>query len=222
MITNRVKNYLILGLLALLLISGTLNIVQLNSAKQEQANRMADNLRNQIETAGHIALAKSYADRAREVDSVRTLERDSTKVVVRALKDETKAYKKTIAALRPLVGARIDSVPQLRDFVAAQDSTILKQDSTITSLEIANANEIKKATEIDELKRSEINEMVLTINGLQESVLFEQGETRKYKKQAGKRFGLGINAGWGVMSTGGEIRTGPVIQAGLQWRLLRF
>lgn len=222
MITNRVKNYTILGLFVLLLISGGYNIFQSKLRKASEVTAMLNEARNQTEIAGHKALAKSYADRAKEVDSVRTRDRDSVKVVVRALKDETRAYKKTIATLRPLVAPRIDSVPVLRDFVAAQDSTILKQDSTITSLEVANANEIGKAQEIDRLKRGEIGELVLTINGLQESVVFEQGESRKYKKQADKRFNLGVGAGYGVTSTGGEIRTGPTVNIALYYRLLRF
>lgn len=222
MITHRIKNIVILVLFVLLAVSASLNFIQVRNAKQEQLNAMLRNEQANTAIAASRALAKSYADRAREVDSVRTLERDSAKVVVRALKDETRAYKKTIATLRPLVAARIDSVPVLRDFVAAQDSTILKQDSTIVSLEEANANEVGRAAEMDQLKRKEIGELVSMINGLQENLVDEQDKARKAERKAKKRFGLAVNAGYGVMSTGGEIRTGPTVNAGLSYRLLRF
>lgn len=222
MITYKIKNLTILVLFVLLLISGGLNLYQSSLRKNDRIAAELSEARNQTEIAASRALAKSYADRAREVDSLRTLERDSSKVVVRALKEETRAYKKTVAILRPLVAPRIDSVPVLRDFVAAQDSTILKQDSTITVLEVAVTNEIGKAAEIDLLKRNEIGELVSMVNGLQDDLVTEQGKTRKAEKKAGKKFNLGVGAGYGVTSTGGEIRTGPVINLSIYYRLLRF
>jgi hypothetical protein len=212
------KNIIILSLLLLLLVSGGLNIFQNSLRKNDRIASELSEARNQTEIAASRALAKSYADRAREVDSVRTLERDSAKVVVRALKQETTAYKKTIAVLRPLVAPRIDSVPVLRDFVAAQDSTILKQDSTITVLEVAVSNEIGRAAEIDLLKRNEIGELVSMVNGLQNDLVTEQGKTRKAEKKAGKKFSVGPTAGYGFSKEG----LSPQIGISVQWRWLRF
>lgn len=74
MITHRIKNIALLVMAILLLISGGLNFIQLNSAKREQENRTADNLRNQIETEGHKARAKSFADQAEKSESKRILD----------------------------------------------------------------------------------------------------------------------------------------------------
>lgn len=103
-----------------------------------------------------------------------------------------------------------------------KDSIIAQQAAQISDLKAQLQNQADQFNDTQLANSGEINELVLAMNGLQESVVFEQSETRKWKNKADKRWGISVNAGYGVMSTGGEIRTGPTVNAGLSYRLLRF
>lgn len=179
MITHRIKNLTILALFVLLLISGIGNILQNKSRKNKELTELLNNALNQVEIEKHRARAEFYADRAREVDSLRVLERDLAKVAESALKIENQGYRKTISRLRPLITTHIDSIPDLRDFVASQDSLINGQDSLIMSLEFSCMAQVRSFEEVIRLNRAQIQEQVAVSNTLQEMVVSEQGKTRK-------------------------------------------
>lgn len=182
---NRWKNstWILAGILLLSLVG---NWFQINLRKNDRIAAELSEFRNQTEIAGHRALAKSFGDRAKEVDSLRVLERDSAKIAQRAAKIENQAIRKTLSRLRPLLAPKIDSIPDLRDFVALQDSLINGQDSLIMSLEFSCMAQVRSFEEVIRLNRAQIQEQIAVSNTLQEMLVSEQGKTRKAER--GKRF----------------------------------
>lgn len=126
----------------LILIMGLFIAYQCKSSKIQQLERFQENSRFQEQIQKHRDTAAMAAARFNELQAERSKLRDSVKVAVKASIEEIQGYKKVIAHLRPLVASKIDSFPDLRDFVAAQDSTIAQQDTLITSLQLAHSAEI--------------------------------------------------------------------------------
>jgi len=129
--------------LALIIVAmGFFIAYQCQSAKVQNLERLEGNRLTQERIAKLQEQAQSAAHRADELAIERGKLRDSVRVAVMSQKSEIQAFKKEIARLRPTVAAKIDSFPDLRAFVAYQDSTIEAQDSTITTLELGHSAEV--------------------------------------------------------------------------------
>lgn len=105
--------------------------------EHEQGERLHQEQVQALEDTARMAAGRRHD---LELELVRI--RDSAKVVQTGLKIEIKTYRSKLANLRPTVIVQIDSFPELKAFVALQDSTIDAQDKLIVSLELTHAAEI--------------------------------------------------------------------------------
>jgi len=142
---------------------------------------------------------QAFAKEARlnELEAERVRVRDSAKVSQNALKSEIKGNRKMIAELRKGVQPKLDSFPDLREFVALQDSTIEAQDSLITSLELSHAAEVVNLEKQLEEKGNQIMIERVKSDLWRDSAVQYEKERNKLTK--GKRF---RNVVIGVLTAG--------------------
>lgn len=181
-------------LLAILLaVSIGLNVSQWRQAKEEQLKRYLDNGRAQVEIAAKQAEIDTAAGRIQALQE--KVGKDSLKFRTReiARNAEIKGYKVAIARLRPLVAAKIDSFPDLRDFVANQDSVISKQDSLLRDTELFCQLQVRDLSKIIELQEQKYEAQKQITAAVTEQLAKETREHRKTKRRSAlKSVGLGI------------------------------
>lgn len=206
-------------LAVILLLSLLGNWLQFRSARDQELNILANNSKLQTEILKHTVTAKTAAARGDSIEVKRSLDSLKFEGQKSALLSQIRTHKKTIASMRPEVVPQIDSLPLVKEFVALQDSTITGQDSLIVVLERLSSSMHGSFTAEIMQKDIELNAEKAISNDWQASA---ENSMKLYQKIKKKKFSVGISGGMGVMSSGGEIRTGPVIQAGVQWSLWRF
>jgi hypothetical protein len=200
------KNIIILSLLLLLLISGGLNLFQNSLRKNDKIRADLKEISLLNENAVHKAnsdSAKAQESRTRaKIDS----ERASFKVALSKAEAEITRHKSNSAATRPKIQVLVDSIPDLRDFVAFQDSTIASQDTLITGLQLRHNAEVIDLNEIIKLQGQQIvSNMAIGENWRQMAENAQAGERREMKKKKFWRFlaGVGI-ATAGVLAITGQ------------------
>ena len=129
---------------------------------------------------------QSYADSAHKLTVRLALTRDSMKVAVNARKREIAELKKFIADRRPEIAERIDTIPDLREFVAVQDSIIERQDNLIRGMELSHSAEIVDLEEIIRLQEAKFKEQMAITAGFEQRLVVSEAETKKERK--GKKF----------------------------------
>lgn len=170
----------------LLLLLAILCFFLFQSNRELAKLRTEDNRRAQEVIAKHRDTIKTAVARINELEVRRTHEHDSAKVAQNSAKREIEAYKKTIIRLRPTVQAKIDSFPDLRAFVAAQDYLIQQQDSLIRSQDLFCAAQIRDFNEILALHQQKFEAQGQITDALTEQLAASTKETRKQKR--GKNF----------------------------------
>ena len=169
----------------IIVIMGLFIAYQCKSSKVDRLERSEDARLHQERVKGLEQQAASAGHRADELASSRGKLRDSVKIVLWASNDQIQTYKKTIARLRPLVAVRIDTIPDLRDFVAALDSTVAEQDTLIQSLQLAHSAEIVSY----ELELKERGRQILAKESIQvaleERLVSLERENRKQRRKTG-------------------------------------
>lgn len=145
--------------------------------------RMADNKRAQeviqnkelhiqtLDSAVSFVLMKARKDSA------------EFKVAQIASNEEIKGYKRTIAKLRPLIQDKIDSFPDLREFVSSQDSVIDKQDSLLRAQDLYCALQIKDFQEILALHQQKFAAQAQISDAWMDMATQAQKETSKEKRR---------------------------------------
>jgi hypothetical protein len=88
----------------------------------------------------------------------------------------------------------------------------------INAQELACRNQVTDLNHIVRLQGQEIAEALSLAEA--EKQRGDAAETAAF--EASGRWGIGLQSGWGVMSTGGEVRTGPNISAGVTYKLVGF
>ncbi len=115
---------------------------QCSNAKVQNLERLEGNRLTQQRIEELNQTAQTAAARINELEAERIRTRDSAIAAQSALKIEIKGYQKTIARLRPGIQPKIDSFPDLREFVALQDSVIVAQDTLINRMNLAHSAEV--------------------------------------------------------------------------------
>lgn len=155
--------------------------------------RMEDNRRAQETIARHRDTIKTVTARINELQAKGIKDRDSAKVAQSALKIEIRRYESKIASLRPKVQAKIDSFPDLRDFVANQDSVISRQDSLLRDTELFCQLQVRDLSKIIELQEQKFEAQKQITAAVTEQLAKETREHRKTKRRSAlKSVGLGI------------------------------
>jgi len=172
----------ILILSVLLLFSIGLNLYQGWQAKINQEFAFGRNIafNDAIEKARQTAAI--YADSVNELAIRLALTRDSVKVAQNARKEEIKAYRKTIENLRRPVAVMIDTIPDLREFVTAQDSIISKQDDLIRGMELSHSAELLDMNEIIRLQNHQLNQQMAITATFETELTATQGENNKLRR----------------------------------------
>jgi hypothetical protein len=180
------NNYLWGIVLFLLMVSAAGNYIQWKNANEEQNNAYAQNRRNQetIQRAGDSI--KTAAARINELEAKGIRTRDSAKVAQNAAKREIQAYRQTIAKLRPLVQAKIDSFPDLREFVSSQDSVISKQDSLLHDTELFCQLQVRDLQDIIRLQEQKYHAQAEISEAWRQQAVESQAEAKKERR--GKKF----------------------------------
>lgn len=175
------KNALII-VSALLLLSLGGNVYQVYHANLNRELRLAQNRYFQdIQVQAKVRFDSAEVQKNRKLSKIAS-ERDSFKVALVHAKAEIARHKRNATATRPKIQVLVDTIPDLRDFVAYQDSTIASQDSLIANLELRHSAEIVDLEEVVRLMRFQIQEQVLITNSLQGQVVEEQANTRKERR----------------------------------------
>lgn len=182
MITERIKTYTILAILILLFVSVSVNIFQHKLRKKADILASLKEISLLNENAVHKAAsdsAKAQESRAwAKIDS----ERASFKVALSKAEAEIKRHKSNSAVTRPKIQVLVDSIPDLRDFVAFQDSTIVSQDSLIVDLQLRHRAEVVDLNEIIKLQGQQIvSNMAIGDNWRQMAENAQAGERRADK-----------------------------------------
>jgi len=170
-----------------------------------QNKELADELRN-INHLNENAVSEDRIKQAQaRIDSITAKGiRDSVSWKSResALKMRNSTTTKNLAVLRVPVQPLIDSIKALGDFVLTYDSLSAIKDSTIYETGMRLATKEAELHELGQLHKVQITEQVGITNNLQEDIVFEQGETRKWKRKANKKFVVSGGVGYGVNETG--------------------
>lgn len=141
---------------------------------------------------------------------------------INAQKQKTARTEKRAAELRPQIDQLADSVKELAQFLALNDSLNLSKDATIVKLE----------ERIDTLQRSHSQEVKL----LQDQILALTNEAvddqnyiadlnerlTKAESKSRKRWSVGLTGGYSVVEHQGEVFGGPGVTAGIGYRLFSF
>lgn len=183
MITHRIKNIALLVMAILLLISGTLNFIQVRNAKQDQLNAMLRNEQANTMIAAQTARADMLDSLAKAKE--RSAKERATKDSV-ALKVKERAISvmsRNLAVLRVPVQPLIDSLQNLGLFVETYDSLSAQKDSLIYDMGLRHAAQIVDLEEVLSLTRAQINELVDISNQLQNQLVESQTQTRKEKRK---------------------------------------
>lgn len=199
MITHQVKNWTILILFILLLVSGFLNILQVRNAKQEQINRMAQNL----VMRDSITLNRDRYERA--TAQVETL----TAQIIKSTSENKKVLEvkeKAIATLsgklaekRAPVQVMIDTTELLKDFVDTYDSVDQAKDELISEMKLRHAAEIVDMNALVEAQAKQVMAAVSTAEAWR--VTAENAQKDASKANTAKKVWRFI-AGVGVAAVG--------------------
>lgn len=182
MITHKIKN-IAMGIMAiLLLISGTLNFIQLNSAKREQIARTLDFERSNTMIAAQTARADMLDSIAKAKDKSAKERATKDSVALKVKERAISAMSRNLAVLRVPVQPLIDSLQDLGLFVETYDSLSAQKDSLIYDMRLRHAAQIVDLEEVLSLTRAQINELVDISNQLQTQLVDEQGKTRKQNR----------------------------------------
>lgn len=212
------KTFLII-ILVFLLASVGLNVWQWKSAHEQEENMLANNEKLQTQITHHKAARDTALSREKRSEVLRISEREKNSIEITRLKTRNKGTSEKIVILRVPVQSLIDSVEALGTFVAAQDSSILEKDNIIAKTEEAWYNDVKRYSE----QNLQLHVAVLQSDSVSNN--FKQvaeNATNLYEKQKRKKFSIGVSGGYSVVSTGGEVRTGPAIQIGIVYNLFKF
>lgn len=205
--------------LIILLLSIAGNVYQWNSHTSAELKASLDNQLLRTRLAQNAAVAQSARDSVRLIRSERGIRDSIHRVSVNRLEIENRQKDRRIAELRKPVATLIDSVAPLKAFVAVMDSSLQVKDSLNNMLNAHlqiveksfNAELFQKDTEL-------IAEKAISTDWKDAAETSESN----YQKLKKKRFSVGVSGGYSVVSTGGEIRTGPAIQVGIVYNLFRF
>lgn len=182
--TDKIKNYLILGLLALLLISGGLNIYQNKIRKNSEiAAELARANSNTLIAAktSEVEQKQAAIESIRKERGIDSLKKASE---IGALKGQISTFRKKLESLPKVIVYNPDSatVDSLRVAFSLKDSTINTQALMITSMEVEKEGYFKSFhREIGELEGQK-SAQVVAINQLQTQLVDEQGKVRKEKR----------------------------------------
>lgn len=132
----------------LLLLSLLLNGYFLWDRKQAEKDKVTSNSEWQQRLDNYLAGVKTAGHLINELQAKRAQDSLTFKSREKGLKIEIKRYESKIASLRPQVQAKIDSFPDLRQFLELQDSIIVKQDSLIRAQDLFCAAQISDFNEI--------------------------------------------------------------------------
>lgn len=195
MITNRIKNYAILGLFVLLLISGGINIWQNKVRKAGEFQAMLDLANSNTliaQKTGQIAMRDSAIAAIRKERAIDSLK---SSIDSRAFKAQIGKLRFKISQLPQKIVYNPDSatVDSLRVSFALKDSVIDTQALMIMNLETEKQGLFASFTrEVQQLTDNRNDQIVIT-NQLQNQLVEEQGKTRKeVRKKKMWRFIAGV------------------------------
>lgn len=212
------KNLIIVVLLFLLTISVGGNFVQSRLKKEAEIKSDLDRANSNTliaQKTARVAMLDSLG-KAKERSAKQRATKDS--VAIQGFKTAISKTALNLAIRRVPVQPLIDSVQELGLFVETYDSLSAEKDSLIVEMGLRHSAQILDLQEVNRLNRGQIEEQVGISNLLQDQVVQEQAESRKWKKKADKKFSVGPTAGYGVSKEG----LSPQIGISVQWRLIRF
>lgn len=170
----------------LLLISVGGNVYQWQNARTEQLRRSLDNGRSQVEILKHEAAAKTAGARADSIRASFISRRTSDSLALRALSVRNSAMSETMKKLRIPVQPLIDSLPDLRAFVLANDSLLAAKDEHIQQLELRHSAQVVDLEAIIfELQKQNLAQAAIS-DAWRETAVKEQADAKKERKW--KRF----------------------------------
>lgn len=167
----------------LLAVAVVLLFMMWQSNRELEKYRREDNKRSQqvIEAKTAEILTRDRA--ILKKDSLRKADSLKFRVSQIASNEEINGYKRTIAKLRPLIQDKIDSFPDLREFVSNQDSVILKQDSLLQAQDLYCALQIKDFQEILAIHQQKFEAQAQISEAWMDMATKAQKETKKEKRK---------------------------------------
>jgi hypothetical protein len=197
--SNQSRALLIVSVLLFLSIAGHFVTWRINSTNELEAKLKNIELLN--ENAVHKAAGDSAKAKVERLASKIDSERASFKVALSKAEAEIKRHKSNSTATRPKIQVMVDSIPDLRDFVAFQDSTIASQDTLIISLKLRHAAEIIDLNQVVKLQAQQITtNMAIGENWRQMAEAAQKAERKQTKAKKVWRFIAGVGAaGVGIL-----------------------
>jgi len=206
-----------IGIAVILLLLGTV-YMQWKSAKNQETYRLAENILFQAAIQDSRAMVKSWQDSVNELSVRLALDRDSVKVVVSGLKMRNSTLSKKIAELRQEIKPQVDTLPEIKHFIALQDSSLSQKDSVISVLGTQNVTQYNSMSEIIRLQDKQIAEERDISTMLEGQMDNYQALYLKADKKAKKRWSLQVGAGYGVNKDG----LSPQVGVQIGFDLLKF
>lgn len=214
--------YIVAILSAGLLVLGILVYYQGKHAARQEAERISENQRFQQRVSEIQATLLQERGKVERIRAERVKTDSIFRVSENALKREIRVRDKKISDLRVPVASLIDSVADLKVFVAAYDSSLAVRDSTISLLSHKiESDSVSHQSEVVSLEKQITDLQTGAVENLQRIDGLERS-LAKAQKKANKRIGFGINGGYGIQEHGGEVTAGPTISAGIHWTIFRF
>lgn len=136
----------ILAVILLLSLAGNVYQWKISQGLQKESKAYLSEVQDKINE--QLAWQAQAQTRIDSIHYKRVRDSLSFKSRENGLKIEIKRYESKIASLRPQVQAKIDSFPDLRQFLELQDSIIVKQDSLIRAQDLFCAAQISDFNEI--------------------------------------------------------------------------
>jgi len=141
-----------------LMLSVTINILQHRNAKMMEDFRISQNIQFQDAIEQARQRTQIYADSAHDLTVRLALRRDSVKVVVDGLKMRNSTLSKKIAEFRWQIQPQVDTLPEIKHFIALQDYSLAQKDSVIDVLGTQNVTQYNDMSNIIRLQDKQIAE----------------------------------------------------------------
>ena len=183
-------------MLVLLLVSVAGNVYQWDIARTQQTARLNDNLTFQRTIEAKRAEIAQKDSLLATIEHERQYDSLKARAAQIAQNREIQTYKNRLAKIRPGIEPVLDSIPDLREFVALQDKIITGQDSVIATQERQYLNETGQLNDIIAIQRFQIADHVKINEATQGEIYALQARLKKSERQKGwLKVGLGAALG---------------------------
>lgn len=189
-----------------------------NHAKLMEDYRMAQNLTFQDaiqRSNARVAVLDSAHKADRVLDSLRIANLSGA---ANREKQANKSLTKEIAVLRTQIQPQVDTLPEIRHFIALQDSSLRQKDGIIDTLEAKSAAQAEAMAREKDYGQSVRAELTGKADTLQLQSDNFQRMYLKADKQASKRWSVGPVGAYGVGNSG----LTPFVGVGVTYSLFKF